>query len=113
MKPSKLQLAYLTLAALGLVATWTYNIKFMLATGGGFALMEFIRGGFANHAASSLTVDLLIGASAFTLWSFVEARRLHMRNWWVYFVLTNVVAFAFAAPLFLLMRERKLLVAAG
>jgi len=31
-----------------------------------------------------------------------------MKNWWIYLVLIPTVAFAFACPLFLFMRERKL-----
>jgi len=38
----------------------------------------------------------------------VEARRLKMRNWWAYILLTFLIAFAFACPLFLMLRELKL-----
>src|SRR5690606_13824714 len=42
------------------------------------------------------------------VWSFVEARRLGMRTWWLYVAITFVVAFAVAFPLFLLARDRRL-----
>jgi hypothetical protein len=42
------------------------------------------------------------------IWMVREARRLEMRHAWVYVVLVFGVAFAFACPLFLLMRERRL-----
>ena len=58
-------------------------------------LVAFAQACFVN-AAASITVDILVGASAFTLWMFVEARRLGMRYVWVY-LLTNLVAFAFSA----------------
>ncbi len=102
-----LKLAYAGLALLGLGFTWFYNLRF-IESAGGFDLGAFIDACFVNFASSSITVDILIGASAFTLWMFVEARRLGMRHVWLYFVLTNFVAFAFAAPLFLLMRELKI-----
>ena len=105
------QILYLGLSIIGLIIPWYYNFQFMNNTGAGllsFPLSDFIRDGFANSAASSLTTDLLIGASAATLFIIIEGRRLRMKYWWVYLILTNLIAFAFAFPLFLFMRERKL-----
>ena len=108
MKASRLMIVYAGFALLGAVLPWYFNLRFMEAHPGAFELGAFLAGGFANPAASSLSSDLLIGATAFLVWMVVEARRLGMRHWWIYLVLTNLVAFAFAAPLFLFMRERKL-----
>ena len=47
-------------------------------------------------------------SSAFSLWTDCESFRIKMRHVWVYFVLSTCVAFAFAAPLFLFVRERHL-----
>lgn len=102
------QLAYAALAAIGLVATWYFNLRFMAESGGAFSAVEFVRAGYANSASSSLSNDLLVGTVAFTIWSFAEARRLGLRHWWIYPVLTFGVAFAFAFPLFLFVRERRL-----
>ena len=99
---------YGLLALAGAAATWYFNIRFMLASGGTFSLQEFIRGGFANPAAASLACDACLGATAFLLWIPAEARRAGMRRWWPYALLTLAVAFAFAFPLFLLARERSL-----
>lgn len=96
------------LALAGAALTWYFNIRFMLDAGGAFSLATFIRQGFANPAAASLASDVSVAAVAFLVWLPFEARRLMMRRWWVYAVLTVVVAFAFAFPLFLLMRERRL-----
>jgi hypothetical protein len=38
----------------------------------------------------------------------IEARRLGMRHWWVWPVLTFGIAFAFAFPLFLYFRDRRI-----
>lgn len=108
MKLTARALAYAALAAIGGVATWTFNLRFMAESGGTFSAVEFVRAGYANSAAGSLANDLLVGTAAFTLWSFFEARRLGMRRWWIYPVLTFGVAFAFAFPLFLFARERRL-----
>ena len=102
------QLVYAVLAVAGVVATWWFNLRFMAASGGAFSAVDFVRAGYANDAAASLTNDLTIGTLTFMVWSFAESRRLGMRHWWVWVVLTFGVAFAMAFPLFLLVRERRL-----
>jgi len=96
------------LALIGAAVTWYFNIRFILDTGGSFNLAVFLQEGFSNPAAASLTSDVAIAAIAFLLWLPFEARRLKMRFWWAYALLTVCIAFAFAFPLFLLMRERRL-----
>ena len=107
MKLTAQQVVYAALAAIGLAATWYFNLQFMAESGGTFSAVEFVRAGYANSASSSLSNDLLVGTAAFTIWSFVEARSLRMRHWWIFPVLTFGVAFAFAFPLFLFVRERR------
>jgi hypothetical protein len=109
MKTSPRLIVYAGLAVVGLLATWTFNLRFMEESGGSFSAAEFVRAGYANSASSSLSNDLLVGCVAFLVWSFAEARRLGMRHWWIYPVLTFGIAFAFAFPLFLFVRERRLL----
>ena len=108
MEVTSRQIAYLGLAVIGLCATWFFNLRFMAESGGAFDVMAFVRAGYANSASSSLSNDLLVGCTAFLVWSFAEVRRLGMRRWWVYPVLTFGVAFAFAFPLFLFLRDRQL-----
>jgi hypothetical protein len=108
MKPDIRTLLYGLLALAGAAATWYFNVRFITDAGGAFSLAAFIQGGFANPAAASLACDASIGAVVFLLWMPFEARRLGMRRWWLYAVLTVTVAFAFAFPLFLCMRERRL-----
>ena len=95
------------LAVAGAVCTWYFNIQFSIEEGGTFSLAEFVRLGFSNPAAASLSSDVTVAALTCLLWLPFEARRLSMRRWWIYAVLTVTVAFAFAFPLFLLMRERR------
>lgn len=104
----RLQVLYALLAVAGLVATWSFNLRFMAESGGTFSVLDFVRAGYANSAAASLTNDLAIGILAFLVWSFTESRRLGIRHWWAYVALTFLVAFACALPLFLLVRERRL-----
>jgi hypothetical protein len=105
MKRSWPTIVFGLLTILGLVLPWYFNLQFLTAGG---SPIGFLRAGFANPAVSSVAVDILIAAGAFLIWMIVESRRLGMRHWWIYVVLTFSVAFAFAFPLFLMMRERKL-----
>jgi Terpene cyclase DEP1 len=68
----------------------------------------WLAGGFINWLTGSITTDFLIGTTPVVAWMVVEARRLGMRHRWFYVVTTFLVAFAFACPLFLLMREARL-----
>jgi len=107
-RPSQsLQIFYGLCAIAGVVVTMYFNIQFVQEHGG-FSAWTFITENYVNHASASISNDLLVVVVAFLVWSFVEAKRLNMRHWWAYVVLTFVVAIAFALPLFLLNRERKL-----
>ena len=93
------------LAVLGAVLPWYFNVQLMPSA---FTLQGFLAGVFANPASSSIGVDILVAGTAFNVWMVTEARRLGMKHWWVYIVVTFFVAFACACPLFLMMRERRL-----
>jgi hypothetical protein len=99
---------YLALAIAGAVLPWLANLEFMKAYGASFDLGVFVNLANANPAARSLSRDLLVGASAITIWMVVESRRLQMRHLWLVLLSSVTVAFAFAAPLFLFLRERRL-----
>lgn len=101
------QWTYGTLAVLGLGLPWYFNLQFMAVNEAG-DLRAFVAACFANPAAGSLTMDATVASVAFVAWLLVEAKRLSMRRSWAYIVLIPTVAFAFAFPLFLLMRERRL-----
>jgi hypothetical protein len=99
---------YLVLAIVGLVGTWTFNI---LAIAGRH---DFFGDWFGSGpAVASLAVDLLVAAVAAIVFMVAESRRLGIRGLWLYLVLIPVVALAFAFPLFLCARERRLSAAQG
>ena len=106
-KSKKLQVFYAVCAVAGVVFTMYFNIQFMVEHGG-FSLVTFVAENYANNASGSISNDILVVTAVFLAWSFFEARRLSMRHWWVYAVLTFTVALAFSLPLFLLNRERRL-----
>jgi hypothetical protein len=99
---------YLALAIAGGVLPWLANLDYMRQYGSSFDLGLFVQLANANPAAQSLSRDLLVGASAITIWMVVESRRLQMRHLWLVLLSSVTIAFAFAAPLFLFLRERRL-----
>lgn len=100
---------YLLLAVLGAVLPWQANLEFMqTASGAGFDLSGFIRDANLTAASRSLSRDLLIAASAFTIWIAIEGRRLQVKGWWITLVLCVTVSFACGGPVFLHLRERRL-----
>lgn len=98
-----LAVTYLVLAILGLVGTWTLNILAITQQS------SFFGEWFSNGAATqSLQLDLLVLAVASGVFIVIEGRRIGMRRAWVFLPLAAVTAAAFAVPLFLAMRERRL-----
>jgi len=102
------RILYLLLALAGLVITWYYNLQFIEESGGSFDIGAFMAAGATNAAAKSLTWDLTIACLAGLLWIFFESRRLGLRFFWIYIILAFGIAYAFAFPLFLFIREGKL-----
>ena len=99
---------YLGLAVAGAILPWLANLDFIRESGGAFDLARFIAQANANPASQSLSRDLLIGATAFTIWMIVEAKRLQIKYFWVALLASFGLAFACGAPLFLFLRERRL-----
>ncbi len=99
---------YLALAVAGAVLPWLANLDFIRLSGNAFDLALFVAQANANPAAQSLSRDLLVGATAVTIWMVVESRRLAMRHLWLVLLSSVTIAFACAAPLFLFLRERRL-----
>jgi hypothetical protein len=98
-----LAISYLVLAVVGLVGTWTLNILAIVSGSDFFG--EWFTNGFATQ---SLQVDLLVLAVAVGAFLVVAGRRLGMRSAWLFLPLAAVTAAAFAVPLFLALRERRL-----
>jgi Terpene cyclase DEP1 len=90
---------YGVLALLGLLGTWWFNIQ-AIRQG-----QDYLPGWFANPAASSAAVDLLIVATAANILMIVEGRRVGMRRVWLLIPLGLLVAVACAFPLFLAWRD--------
>ncbi len=101
---------YLVLAGVALVTCWRQNLLFMadesITLAEGF--LAFWPALLANHATTSITIDIFVFALAAVTWMAVEARRTGMRFVWLYAVFGLLVAISVTYPLFLAMRERRL-----
>lgn len=95
---------YLAVAAIGLAGTAWFNVQSVLNPSGD----TFFAAWFANPSVSSLSWDLLATASAASILIVLEGRRLGIRAYWLYIVLSFVTAVGFTFPLFLAVRERRL-----
>ena len=102
-----LEVTYFVIAGLGLIITAVFNVQGTVqGLGNPLAIW------FANATASSLAVDLLIVASAASIFIIIEGKRLEMKRPWLYVAVSFAKAVAFAFPLFLAMRERRIRTAA-
>ena len=85
------------------------NIDFAKEYGNSFDIINFITLANANPAAQSISRDLLVGASAVFIWIVNESKKLQIKNMWIVYLGTFTIAFAFAAPFFLFLRERRII----
>lgn len=106
--PAWIRWLYLALAGAGAVLPWMANLEFIQQHGASFDLALFVQLANANPAASSLSRDLAVAASAVTVWMVIEARRLGIKGLGWVLLSCVTVAFAFGCPLFLYLRERRL-----
>ena len=95
-------IVYLLLAIIGLIGTWYFNL---LAIQQG---RNFFEDWGSTPAVSSATTDLLITASAASIFIYYESRRLKIKYGWLFILGSFVTAIAFTFPLFLAIRERKI-----
>ena len=100
---------YLFLSILGAILPMISNFNFAMEYGTNFDINKFIQLANANPAAESISRDLLIGASAVFIWIVNESKKLNIKNMWIVYLGTFLIAFAFSAPFFLFLRERRII----
>lgn len=98
-----MSLLYSGLAAAGLVGTWWFNLRFDYS-----GELSYLEGWFANAAASSAAVDVIVTAIVASVFMLAESHRLGMRWAWLLVIATPLTAIAFTFPFFLAWRERVL-----
>ena len=93
---------YLVLSVVGLITAWVFNgIASVMGA-------NYLLAWFGTPVDWVLSLDLLIVAIAGSAFMIFEAKKLGMKRVWVYIALSGITAFAFTFPLFLALRERKL-----
>ncbi len=100
---------YLILAILGAILPMISNFHFAYEYGFTFDIKKFIQLANDNFAAESISRDLFISASAIFVWIINESKKLEIKNMWIVYIGTFLIAFAFSAPFFLFLRERRLI----
>lgn len=101
-----IQYLYLILCVLGTVLPYSQFLPFLAEHG--FDVPLLLEQLFANRISGFFGWDVIV--SAIVLWAFVltEGRRQQMKRLWVYVVCNLTVGVSLGLPLFLYMRERKL-----
>ena len=105
----RLSFLYLFLSLLGAILPMMANFDFAREYGNSFDINNFISLANDNPAAQSISRDLLISASAVFIWIVNESKKLNIKNMWIVYVGTFLIAFAFSAPFFLFLRERRII----
>jgi len=103
MKIAALQVFYFGLSIIGLFVTWYFNLQPRET--------NFIVDMYVNSASTSISNDLFVVVITFLAWSFIETGRLKISyRWWTAcFIFTFLIAAAVTVPLYLLLRERRLI----
>ena len=100
---------YLLLSIIGAILPMMANFDFAMEYGNSFDIKNFISLANSNPAAQSISRDLFIGASAVFIWIINESKKLNVKNMWIVYFGTFLIAFAFSAPFFLFLRERRII----
>jgi hypothetical protein len=108
MSKSKLLIAvYFFLSILGLIATWYYNIQYFIGSDS-IEFIPYLQSATVNPATTAITIDIYFSALVFSIWAFLESKRVGVKWPMVYVLLCFGVGLAFALPLFLAFREREI-----
>lgn len=94
---------YIAMAVVGTVVPWIFFGSFFAAAG--LDLPAFVGGLFANGAAAGFSIDVLLSILVFWVWSFTDARRHAIRNWWLVVPAGCLVGLSLALPLYLALRD--------
>lgn len=98
-------IAYLVLAAAGLLLPWYFNLAY-LAGGGSFAPGPFAAAVSANALTTGITWDVYIAAAAASVWMVRDARERGIAGGWLHVLACFAIGLAFSLPLYLARRER-------
>lgn len=102
---------YLVLSIVGFIAPNILVVNESIETGNVLLLLDpqaTLNGMFNNQIAAAFVTDLLCVVLAALIWIVYEAKRVGIKNSWLYVVLTFLFGLAGPLPLFLYHREKML-----
>jgi hypothetical protein len=106
-KDTLICVSYIIIALVALPATWINNLAFMTQPSHA-SFSDFFRAAYINAATASLTNDLILVAFAACLFMAIEGRRIGIRYFWLYIIMSAIIAVSVTFPLFLLARHIKI-----
>ena len=98
---------YLALAVIGFIFPYAEFVPFLWAHGPDWQL--FSADLFASRASRFFAWDVFVSALALFLFIYSDGRQLGMRHLWVPIAGTLLVGVSFGLPLFLYMRQGKIM----
>jgi len=102
---------YTLLAIIGFIAPNILVVIESLETGNWLLLLDpaaTLNGMFGNRIAAAFTTDLLFVVLTALIWMYFESRKVGVKNYLMYVVITFLFGLAGTLPLFLREREKKL-----
>lgn len=94
---------YLIAAIVGTIVPYVFFFAFFSQNG--FALSAFVHALFVNGAAGGFSADLLISSFVFWYWSYRDAKKRNIKNWWLIPVTNLSVGLSLSLPLYFYLRE--------
>jgi Terpene cyclase DEP1 len=90
-----------------LPATWVNNLAFITQPSNA-SVADFFRAAYVNAAAASLANDLVLVSLAACIFMAIEGRRIGLRYYWLYIIMSAIIAVSVTFPLFLFARHIKI-----
>jgi hypothetical protein len=96
----------LALTILGFLVPNAFVIAYLADEG--FAIGDYFAAWFDSLPAAQITIDAVMAALAFLVWTTWDGPRSGVRGWWIAIPATLLVGICFGLPLYLFLRERAL-----
>ena len=101
---------YIFLSVIGFIAPNISVVKESIESGNALFWLDpqaTIHAMFGNSISTAFIVDLFAAALTFVVWTYLEAKRLKIKNVWLIWVLLLLFGMGGTFPLFLYLREKK------
>jgi hypothetical protein len=92
------------MCVIGTIIPWVFFGSFFVANG--LDVFLFLKSLFINGAAGGFSVDVLISMAVFWVWSFNDARKGGVKQWWWVLPASFFVGLSLALPLYLYIRTK-------